>query len=325
MTTIQGKAGTDFDGAWDPEKTADVLIVGGGPAGLTAALYASRARLSTLVLEGGVVGGQAAITDRVDNYPGFPQGVGGAELARMMEEQARRFGAVIISDMAQSVEEKDGLFVVKGYDPVYKARSIIAASGAEYKRLGIPGESELVGRGISFCATCDAPFFRNQKVAVIGGGDSAVKEALFLTKFASEVFVVHRRDALRAEKVIQEEAMANPKIKFIWDTVPLSVKGDNGVSAVELKGVKDGSVCDLDVSGVFVFIGTRPRSDYLKGLVTMDEWGNVITNDAMETSRRGIFAAGDVRQKTLRQVATAVGDGATAAFSAEKYLETLKQ
>ena len=311
---------------WDPAQVADVLIVGGGPAGLTAALYASRARLKVLVFEGGVVGGQAAITDRVDNYPGFPQGIGGAELAHQMEEQARRFGAIIVSDMAGSVAEVDGVFHVKGYDVTYKARAIIAASGAEYKKLGVPGEAEYIGRGVSFCATCDAPFYKGQKVAVIGGGDSAVKEAIFLTKFASTVYVVHRRDCLRAEKVTQEEALANPKIKFIWDTIPHSIKGGQaGVTAVELKGVKDGSLCDLEVEGVFVFIGMLPRSEYLKGLVTMDEWGNVVTDEAMQTSRKGIFAAGDVRLKTLRQVATAVGDGATAAFSAEKYLDELKK
>ena len=307
--------------SWDPGRVADVLIVGGGPAGLTAALYASRARLSVLVLEGGVIGGQAAITDRVDNYPGFPQGIGGAELAKQMEDQARKFGAVIASDMAQKVRDGDGLYAVKGYDVEYKARTIIAASGAEYKKLGVPGEAENIGRGVSFCATCDAPFFRDQKVAVIGGGDSAVKEALFLTKFASEVYIVHRRDALRAEKVTQEEALNNPKIKFIWDTIPIAVKGRQGVTAIALKGVKDGSVCDLEVGGIFVFIGMKPRSEYVQGLVNMDEWGYIVTDEAMATSCKGIFAAGDVRQKTLRQVATAVGDGATAAFSAEKYIE----
>lgn len=307
--------------AWDPAQVADVLIVGGGPAGLTAALYAARARLKVLVLEGGVIGGQAAITDRVDNYPGFPDGISGAELAKQMEDQARKFGAIVVSDEAQKVAEVDGFFHVTGYDVTYKARSVIAASGAEYKKLGVPGEGEFIGRGVSFCATCDAPFFKDQKVAVIGGGDSAVKEAIFLTKFASTVYVVHRRDSLRAEKVTQEEALANPRIRFIWDTIPVSIKGGQGVKAVELRGVKDGTVCDLEVDGVFVFIGMKPRSAYLEGIVNMDKWGNIVTDEAMQTSRKGIFAAGDIRQKSLRQVATAVGDGATAAFCAEKYIE----
>jgi thioredoxin reductase (NADPH) len=307
---------------WDPSTVADVIIVGGGPAGLTAAIYTSRARLFTLLLEGGLFGGQAAITDKIENYPGFPGGVSGGELSALMEQQARKFGAVLASDMAQSIEERDGMFYVKGYNAEYKARSIIAATGAEYKKLGIEGEKEFLGRGVSFCATCDGAFFRDQRVAVIGGGDSAVKEALFLTRFASKVYIVHRRDRLRAEKVIQEEAFANKKVEFMWDTVPIRVEGDKGVTGLKVKNLKNGAESVLPLEGVFVFIGTEPKTDYLRGLLDdIDEGGYVVTDDRMATSRKGVFAAGDLRRKTLRQVATAVGDGAIAANSVEDYLE----
>ncbi|MFA6032770.1 MAG: thioredoxin-disulfide reductase [Myxococcota bacterium] len=302
----------------------DLMIIGGGPAGLTAAVYASRARLNTMVLEGGVIGGQAAITDRIDNYPGFPQGVTGADLAAQMEEQARKFGAFIVSDMAESVDERGGVFYAKGYGGEYAARAMIVAPGCEYRRMAVPGEEEFIGRGVSFCATCDAAFYRNQRVAVIGGGDSAVKEALYLTKFASEVVIVHRRDQLRAEKIIQEEAFANPKISFSWNSVPVRVNGGDVVTGLLLRDVKSGAESELAVDGVFVFIGMNPRTAFLTGFVGMDPAGYVIADGEMATSRRGVFAAGDVRSKQLRQVSTAVGDGATAAFAAEHYLEGLR-
>jgi len=306
-----------------PEKpsTMDVIIIGGGPAGMTSAIYCSRAGLSTLLLEGAVMGGQAAIADRIDNYPGFPNGISGAELAAMMEQQARRFGAVLASDAVSAISrEEGGIFNIKGGNGEYLARTIIIASGTEHRRLGIKGEEEMIGKGVSFCATCDGVFFRGRKVAVFGGGDSAVKEALFLTKFATKVVVVHRRDKLRAEKVIQDEAFANPKISFIWDTIPLEISGTDEVTGVQLKNVKSGEISELSVDGVFVFVGTSPGTGYLRGLIEMDESGYIITDDKMKTSKEGIFAAGDVRRKLLRQVSTAVGDGAVAARSAEEYL-----
>jgi len=302
-------------------RKTDVLIIGGGPAGMTSAIYCSRAGLSTLLLEGAVFGGQAAIADRIDNYPGFPNGISGPELAGMMEQQARRFGAVLENDAVDAISrEGDGTFHVRGGNGEYIARTIIIASGTEHRRLGIKGEEEMIGKGVSFCATCDGVFFRGRKVAVFGGGDSAVKEALFLTKFASKVVVVHRRDKLRAEKVIQDEAFANQKISFIWDTIPLEISGTDEVTGVSLKNVKSGEQSQLSVDGIFVFVGTRPRTEHLRGLIEMDETGYIITDDRMATSKGGIFAAGDVRRKILRQVSTAVGDGAVAARSAEEYL-----
>jgi thioredoxin reductase (NADPH) len=306
---------------WNHADVADVLIAGGGPAGLTAALYASRARLSTVLLESGVYGGQAAITDKIENYPGFPDGIAGGDLAAQMERQTRKFGAFLASDAAQSVVNEGGLFIVRGYGGEYRARSLIIATGAEYRKTGIKGEAEFLGRGVSFCATCDAAFFKGRGVAVVGGGDSAVKEALFLTKFASVVHVVHRRDRLRAEKVIQEEAFANPKIKFAWDTVPVEVKGEGGVSALKVRNVKTMAESEIPVEGIFVFIGTMPRSELVAGLVETDESGYIRTDERMATSLAGVFAAGDVRVKSLRQVSTAVGDGAIAAHSAEEYIE----
>jgi len=302
-------------------KNYDAIIIGGGPAGLTAGLYTSRARLSSLLIENALVGGQMTTTELIENYPGFPQGISGEELSRRMEEQARRFGLEIINQEIVEVgvhgEEKR----VKTGGAEYLGKSLIICTGAEYRKLGVQGEIEFAGRGVSYCATCDGAFFRDNRIVVVGGGDSALTEALFLTKFVKELTVIHRRDALRATKIYQERAFANPKIKFLWDSVVQEIKGDKVVQSVLVKNVKSGEVKEFDAEGVFLFVGLTPRTEFLKGSIRQDEEGYIVTNPNCETSVAGVFAAGDCTRKLLRQIVTAVGDGATAAFSAEKYLE----
>jgi len=301
--------------------TYDVIIIGGGPAGLTAGLYASRARLHTLLIENALFGGQMTTTEMIENYPGFPQGVTGDELSRLMDEQAKRFGMETINGEVVEVKLDRDQRIVRTDESTYVGRAIIICTGNEYRKLGVPGEKEYAGKGVSYCATCDGAFFRDSEIFVVGGGDSALTEALFLTKFVKELTIVHRRDALRATKIYQERAMANPKIKFLWNSVVQEIKGDHIVRAVLVKNVKTGELKEFSTEGIFLFVGLTPRTEFLKGVVQMDEAGYVITNDNCETSVKGIFAAGDCRKKLLRQIATGVGDGATAAFAAEKYLE----
>jgi thioredoxin reductase (NADPH) len=303
------------------ERPYDVIIIGGGPAGLTAGLYTSRARLRTLLIENALLGGQMTTTELIENYPGFPNGVTGDELSRLMEEQAKRFGLEIVSREIVEVEIKGEEKRIKTTGAGYASDAVIVCTGAEYRKLGVPGEQEFTGRGVSFCATCDGAFFRDQKVVVVGGGDSALTEALFLTKFVKELTVVHRRDALRATKIYQERAFANPKINFLWNSVVHEVRGDKIVHSVLTRNVKTGELTEHKTDGVFMFVGLVPRTQLLKGLIELDPGGYVLTNENCETSVEGVFAAGDCRKKLLRQVATAVGDGATAAFAAEKYLE----
>ncbi len=307
--------------AKESEKPYDVIILGGGPAGLTAGLYTSRARLHTLLTEVGLLGGQMTTTEMIENYPGFPQGVTGDELSRLMEEQAKRFGLEIINHEIAEVIVDGQLKRVRTGEATYSCKALIICTGAEYRKLGVLGEKEFTGRGVSFCATCDGAFFRDNRVVVIGGGDSALTEALFLTKFVKELTIIHRRDALRATKIYQERALANPKIKFLWDSVPQEIKGDQVVKSIIVKNVKSGEVRELETDGVFMFVGLTPRTLFLKGLVELDEAGYVVTDPDGKTSVKGVFAAGDCTKKLLRQVATAVGDGATAAFAAEKYIE----
>ncbi len=305
----------------ETDDVRNLIILGGGPAGLTAAIYSARAILKPLLIESGVMGGQAAITDILENYPGFPDGIGGSKLSQLFEIQAKKFGTEIVMDEISSVSRDGDLFVLKGYDKEYKSRAIIIATGASYKRLGARGEEEFIGRGISFCATCDGAFFKDAKIAVVGGGDSAVKEAIFLTRFAREVHIIHRRDALRAEKIIQQQAFSNPKIKFKWSTVVEEFIGDDsGINKLRLKDLKNNTIYEEDFEGAFIFIGHKPNTELFRGLVEMDENGFIITDENMRTSQKGIFAAGDVRKKSLRQVITAAGDGAVAAFMAEEYL-----
>ncbi|MBI4495789.1 MAG: thioredoxin-disulfide reductase [Deltaproteobacteria bacterium] len=303
----------------------DIVIAGGGPAGLTAGIYASRALLRTLLLEKMVPGGQAASTHLIENYPGFPKGVSGPELSQAMEEQARRFGLEVARGEVRQLARKGQLWEMDHEERRILAKAVIVATGVEPSKLGIPGEEELRGRGVSYCATCDGPFFRDQEIAVIGGGDSAVGEALYLTRFARRVYLVHRRNALRAEKILQERALQNERIEILWDSVVTRVFGEETVEGVELRDLRTQAVRRLEVAGVFFYIGLKPATEFLKWVLELDELGYVVADKNMATSTPGIFAAGDVRRKTLRQLSTAVGDGATAAYSALRYIESLRE
>ncbi|MFB3883938.1 MAG: thioredoxin-disulfide reductase [Thermodesulfobacteriota bacterium] len=299
----------------------EVIIIGGGPAGLTAGLYAARSRFKTLIIENALFGGQMITTDLIENYPGFPEGITGGELSRLMEEQARRFEVEVIAQEVVELALREDMKVVKTYESEYLCDALIICTGTEYRKLGVPGEKEFTGKGVSFCSTCDAAFFKDCQIVVVGGGDSALTEAIYLTKFAKEVTIIHRRDALRGTKIYQERAFANPKIKFVWNSVIQEIQGDKTVQSVLVKNVKSNEVKELQAEGVFVFVGLLPRTQFLKGLIKTDEAGYIITDENCETSVKGIFAAGDCRKQLLRQIATAVGNGATAAFAMEKYLE----
>jgi len=302
----------------------DLIIIGAGPAGLTAGLYAARARLKTLMLERLSPGGQVLMTDWVENYPGFPDGISGFELIDKMRRQAEKFDLVIENHEVSRVEltpEKKIVVTEKGK---FETRALILTSGATPRKLGIDGEALLTGKGVSYCATCDGPFYRDQEVALIGGGDTAVEEAIFLTRFTSKVHLIHRRDELRATKLLQERVMALDQVNIVWDTIPMSIVGDTEVKGVDLKNVKTGKTSHLPVQGVFVFIGYIPNNELVKDQLELDPLGFVVTDNDMQTSVPGVFAAGDIRSKILRQIATAVGEGATAAFAVEKYLESLK-
>ena len=299
----------------------DLVIIGAGPAGLTAGLYAARSGIGTTLLERLSPGGQILTTDWVENYPGFPEGLSGFDLVDRMRRQAERFGLEIQSRDVTGFEPGGaGISLVTDTGEL-ECKVLILACGATPKKLGIKGEDLLTGKGVSYCATCDGPFCRDQEVVVIGGGDTAVEEAIYLTRFASRVHLVHRRDELRAVKVLQDRAMAEEKINIVWDTIPTLIEGETGVEGVGLKNVKTGEESRVAVQGVFVFVGYNPNSELVKGKLELDDQGFVVTDNDMQTSVPGVFAAGDIRSKLLRQVATAVGEGATAAFAAEKYLE----
>lgn len=300
----------------------DVIIIGGGPAGLSAGMYAARAALKTVLLERGMPGGQASTTDMIENYPGFPEGIPGPDLMMKMDEQARRFGMeVSFTEVLGVSQTQDGVIEVKTYDGDITGRSLIIATGAQSKSLGVPGEEEFRGRGVSYCATCDGAFFQGRTVAVLGGGDSAVQEGIYLTKFAEKVYIIHRRNELRATRVLQDKALAHPKIEFILESVVTSILGQNQVEAIKVKNVRTGEEKAISVNGIFVYIGKEPATDLFRGFIDVDERGYIPTDARMQTSRRGVFAAGDVRQTPLRQVVTAVSDGAIAAVSADEYLE----
>jgi len=302
------------------DKIYDVAIIGGGPAGLSAGLYASRSRLKTIIIEKGRWGGQAATTEELENYPGSIENPTGPKLTERMKEQAEAFGTEFINGEVIGFDLSDRIKVLKLKDGEIKAKAIIIATGAQHVNLGAPGEDTFRGKGVSYCATCDADFFTDLEVVVVGGGDAAVEEAIYLTKFAEKVTIVHRRDQFRAAKSIVEKALANEKIHVIWDTVVEEIYGDGIVEGVKLKNVKTGEITDYRTDGVFIFVGTRPVSEFVKGIVDMDEKGYIITDSEMRTSVEGIFAAGDVRNTPLRQVITAAADGAIAAISAEKYI-----
>lgn len=302
--------------AWD----YDIVIVGAGPAGLTAGIYAGRARLKTLLLEKLIHGGQVMTTDLVENYPGFPEGISGFDLSDRMRKQAERFGLEFRS--GEVLELKPGpdyhLLRLEGED--LKAGAVIITSGAHYKTLDVPGEEAFTGKGISYCATCDGALYRGQTIAVVGGGDTALTDTLFLCRFAEKIHLIHRRDAFRAAKLLQEQVMAQEKVQIHWDSVVQEIQGNQVVETLRLKNVKTGAESSLPVAGVFVFVGIVPNTAWLQDRVPMDKWGFIQTDANMATSLPGIFAAGDVRHKLLRQISTAVGDGATAAFAAENYL-----
>ncbi len=298
----------------------DVVIIGGGPAGLTAGLYASRAKLNSLLVEKGLVGGQIANAERVENYSGFPEGIGGVELGQLMHQQATKYGLKTLLAEVTGIELQEGQKVIRTTEGDFITKAVIIAGGSERQKLGVAGEEKFTGKGVSYCATCDAAFFREQPVAVVGGGDAAITEALYLTRFASRVTVIHRRDQLRASRILQEKAFSQPKIEFRWNSIVEKIEGGDLAKRIRLRQVKTGEESALEVTGIFISIGLKPNTDYLKGILPLDVTGLIITDEKMETKIPGIFAAGDIRHNSVRQVITAAGDGATAAIYAEKFI-----
>ena len=302
------------------QKEYDVIIVGGGPAGLSAGIYTARARLRSLLLEKAAIGGQIINAMLVENYPGYIDGISGIDLTEAMHKQAEKFGLETLVTEVTGVRLDGGNKTVTTGQGDFTAGAIIVAGGTERQKLDVPGEAEFTGRGVSYCATCDGAFFRDKPVAVVGGGNAAITEALELTHFASKVTVIHRRHELRATKIVQENAFAEPKIDFLWDSTVEAVLGNKFVEKLRVKNLKTGKKTDLAVEGVFVNVGSQPSTGYLKGIVELDQNGAVIVNGDMETSVPGIYAAGDIRSRSIRQVVGAAGDGAVAAVSAGKYL-----
>lgn len=297
----------------------DTIIIGAGPAGMTAALYAARSNLKVALIEGGLPGGQMNNTSDIENYPGYAN-ISGPELAEKMFEPLENLGVEHLYGFVEAVEDHGDVKKVITDDEEFETRTVIVATGSKHRLLGVPGEEELNSRGVSYCAVCDGAFFRDQDLLVVGGGDSAVEEAIFLTQFAKSVTIVHRRDELRAQKVLQDRAFANEKIKFIWDSVVKEIKGENRVESVEIENIKTGQVTEQAFGGVFIYVGLDPVSDFVQELQIRDQAGWIVTDDHMKTSVAGVFAVGDVRQKDLRQVTTAVGDGAIAGQEAYKYI-----
>ena len=304
----------------EPVKKYDVIIIGGGPAGLSAGIYTSRARLRSLLIEKGAIGGQIINAEKVENYPGFAEGISGIDLTTAMHQQATKFGLETLADEVSSIEVKGKEKLVKTTQGDFIAGAVIIAGGSERQKLGVPGEAKYTGKGVSYCATCDGAFFRGKTVAVIGGGNSAVTEALELTKFATKIFLVHRRNELRATRILQEKLLADARIQVLWDTAPLEITGDTFVKQMKLRNIKTNLETVIDVSGVFVSVGSQPATGYLKGLLTLDAVGAIVTNDKLETNVPGIFAAGDIRSGSIRQAVAAAGDGAVAAINAGKYI-----
>ncbi len=297
----------------------DVIMIGAGPAGLTAGLYTARARLTSLVIEKAVIGGLITNAELVENFPAFPEGISGFELGQLMHQQATKFGLQTLFAEVTGIELKEDGKVVKTTEGDFTARALIIAGGSKRQKLGVPGEEEFTGKGVSYCATCDAPLYSEQPVAVAGGSNAAISEALHIAKFASRVIVIHRRHELRASAVMQERAFAEPKIEFLWDTTVEKIEGEDFVKRLRLNNVKTEEKSTLEVSGIFVSIGLNPDTDYLKGIVPLDPAGYIITNKKMETEVPGIFAAGDIRQDSIRQSISAAGDGATAAVYAQRF------
>ena len=298
----------------------DLIIIGGGPAGLTAALYAARGGIQPLLLAGLTPGGQIANTERMENFPGFPDGISGAELAQRMHEQVKRFGVTVVSEGVRQVDFSIHPFELVTSSGVHHARAVVIATGTFPRRLGVPGESQFYGRGVSTCATCDGFFYRDRRAVVVGGGDSALEEGLFLTKFAREVVVIHRRDELRACKMLQDRGFANPKMRFVWDSVVEEVLGDQTVTGVRIRNVKTDATSVLETDGVFVYIGLIPSTKILEGQLDLDENGYVTTDREQRTSVPGVFAAGDVQNPNFRQAVVAAGSGAMAAMAVDRFL-----
>lgn len=298
-----------------------LIIIGGGPAGLTAGIYAERAKLETILIEKVIAGGMITSTEMVENYPGFPEGISGMDLGKRFEEQARKFGLDIIYDKVTGIEIKGDIKEVFTEEHTYSSRALIIATGSEPKKLGLPGEDRFTGKGVSYCATCDGPFYRDKNVAVIGGGNAALEEAVFLTKFAKLVTIIHRRDELRAERALQETASKNPKIFIRMHTIVEEIVGDQKINSIKLMDTVTGKKSSIPVEGVFIYVGFNPNTGLVKDIVKLDENGYIITDDRLAASVPGIFAAGDVRKKHLRQVVTSTADGALAAHSAQEYLE----
>lgn len=302
----------------------DLVIIGGGPAGMTAGIYAARARMKAVLIEKLVPGGQVLITDWIENYPGFPEGIAGADLVAKISEQADRMGLEIENDEVTGLDFSEPVKKIILSDKTITTRAVIIASGASPRKLGVPGEDKFYGKGLSTCATCDGPFYKDRIVAAVGGGDTAVQESLFLTKFAKKVYLIHRRDQLRATGILRERALANEKIEILWDTVLTGINGFFNVENIDLKNVKSGESRTLAVDGCFIWVGINPNTRFLKDAVKTDEYGFIVTDANMQTSVPGVFAAGDVRNTALRQISTAVGDAALATFSAEHYIENMK-
>jgi len=302
----------------------DLILIGGGPAGLTAALYAGRSRLKTLLLEKAGLGGQIILSPTIENYPGFAGGVGTAELIQAMHKQVEELEVEIRYEEVNQIIGADGLFKVSSSEAEYEAKTVIIASGACPKKLDIPGEAKLIARGVSYCGTCDGPLFKNKDIFVVGGGDKAVEEAIYLTRFASKVSLIHRRRELRASKILQERLFENKKIEVLWDSVPLEILGERAVEGIKIKNLKSLEIKELKADGVFVFVGIHPHTQFLRDLLKLDEVGFILTDEDMRASVEGIWACGDCRKKTLTQVITACSDGAIAAFNANRYLELKK-
>lgn len=304
----------------------NVIIVGTGPAGLTAAIYAARAELNPLVLTGDTPGGQVTITDALDNFPGFPDGISGFELFQNLKNQAEKFGARLVSETAVSVDFSSQPLKIKTRDNEYETKTVIISTGSDPRKLDVPGETENVGKGVSYCATCDGFFYRDKKVVVVGGGDSAVEEALFLTKFASSVTIIHRRDRLRAHASLQSRAKNNEKIDFLWDSVPLEIVAEDGkaVSGIKLKNVKTNEETLFETDGVFIFVGHIPNTKVFGDQIELDESGIIKTNSRQQTNVSGVYAAGDVQDNIYRQAVTSAGAGAAAAMEAEKFIAEME-
>ena len=302
----------------------EVIIIGSGPAGLTAAIYASRSLLAPVFITGNALGGQAATTSEVENYPGFPEGIGGMDLMQSMQQQAERLGARVLMDEVVEVNLREHPFVIKTYGEAYEAKTLIVATGVSPRLLGVPGEDKFKGRGVSYCATCDGFFYKDKTVVVVGGGDSAVVEAIYLTRFAKTVYIVHRRNELRAQKITQERAFKNERIEFVWDSVVTEVLGTDHVTGIRVKNVKSGAESVLEAEGMFSYIGNVPNTQMFTGQLELDDGGYIVTDRQMHTSIPGVFAAGDVQERTLKQIATAVGSGAMAAMEAEKFIAELE-